>query len=345
MDETAHQQINTALNIIQKIAAGDFKARIKITGTDEYWDALANGINMLGEEIHAKTKEQQEKNEALLFMLEDLDEEKNKVSESLDMLQKSEQELRKTKEKLESLNNHLEEEVQQRTATISQLLQQKDEFINQLSHDLKTPLGPFKTLLPLLEKNELDPKRKEMFEVLMRNTAFMEKLVHKTIKLAQLNSSQIKLNLIALDLNHEIQKVIQENDFLIKQKHINIDLNIPENTIVQADPIYLQDLCQNLLTNAIKYNHDNGFLFIEAKKEKNVVTISFRDDGIGLSEEQIHQIFKEFYKVDWSRHDFNSSGLGLSIVKKIVEHHGGNIWVESNGENQGSTFYFTLKSE
>jgi len=267
------------------------------------------------------------------------------VSESLDMLQKSEQELRKTKEKLESLNNHLEEEVQQRTATISQLLQQKDEFINQLSHDLKTPLGPFKTLLPLLEKNELDPKRKEMFEVLMRNTAFMEKLVHKTIKLAQLNSSQIKLNLIALDLNHEIQKVIQENDFLIKQKHINIDLNIPENTIVQADPIYLQDLCQNLLTNAIKYNHDNGFLFIEAKKEKNVVTISFRDDGIGLSEEQIHQIFKEFYKVDWSRHDFNSSGLGLSIVKKIVEHHGGNIWVESNGENQGSTFYFTLKSE
>ena len=103
----SHNQINTALNIIQKIAAGDFSAKIEVTGTDEYWDALAVGINMLGEEIHAKTKEQQEKNEALLFMLEDLDEEKNKVSESLDLLQKSERELRKTKGKLEFLNREL----------------------------------------------------------------------------------------------------------------------------------------------------------------------------------------------------------------------------------------------
>jgi len=344
MDEISYSQIITVLNTIQKIAAGDFSARIKVTGTDEYWDALAAGINMLGEEIQVKTKEQQEKNEALLFMLEDLDEEKNKVSESLDLLQKSEHELRKTKEKLEFLNNNLEEEVRQRTATISQLLQQKDEFINQLSHDLKTPLGPFKTLLPILEKNEPDPKRKEMFEVLLRNTTFMEKLVRKTIKLAQLNSSQIKLNLIETNLLNEINQVIDENEVLIKQKHIHIEINIPNNFVVKADPVYLQDLCRNLLTNAIKYNNENGSLVIGAKNDQNLVTISFKDTGIGLSEEQIHQIFKEFYKVDWSRHDFNSSGLGLSIAKKIVELHGGCIWAESAGENQGSTFFFTLKS-
>jgi signal transduction histidine kinase len=74
-----------------------------------------------------------------------------------------------------------------------------------------------------------------------------------------------------------------------------------------------------------------------------MVTISVKDTGLGMDSDQIEKIFDEFYKVDDSRHQLDSSGLGLTITKKIVEKHGGRIWVESEGKDKGSTFYFTLK--
>jgi signal transduction histidine kinase len=81
---------------------------------------------------------------------------------------------------------------------------------------------------------------------------------------------------------------------------------------------------------------------IDAKEDKDFVTVSIKDTGIGITEEQLSHIFDEFYKADEARHDFDSSGLGLPICKRIVEKHGGKIWVESPGEGGGTTFYFTI---
>jgi len=109
--------------------------------------------------------------------------------------------------------------------------------------------------------------------------------------------------------------------------------------------LILGELLNNLITNSIKYTPDiGGKITIDAKVERDMVTVSVKDMGIGINKAELDQIFDEFFKVDVSRHDLDSSGLGLSICKRIVEIHGGKIWVESPGEGKGATFYFTLKT-
>ena len=86
-----------------------------------------------------------------------------------------------------------------------------------------------------------------------------------------------------------------------------------------------------------------GKITIDAEKEKNIVTVSVKDTGIGMTKDQLKKVFDEFYRVDKSSREHKSSGLGLAICKRIVEKHGGKIWAESPGIDKGSTFYFTLK--
>ena len=109
-----------------------------------------------------------------------------------------------------------------------------------------------------------------------------------------------------------------------------------------ADKLRLQELLDNLVTNAIKYTPRDGAFTFDAKVNGRFVTVSVKDTGIGLTPEQMGRIFDEFYKADSSRHDLHSSGLGLVISKRIVENHGGIIWAESPGVGTGTTMYFTI---
>jgi len=107
----------------------------------------------------------------------------------------------------------------------------------------------------------------------------------------------------------------------------------------------MKELFDNLISNAVKYSQPDGVtITLDAQKKDDNIIVSIKDTGIGLESNQIEHVFDEFYKVDYSRHDLQSTGLGLSICKRIVEKHGGRIWVESQGKGKGSTFYFTLKT-
>jgi len=255
----------------------------------------------------------------------------------------SNEKLKSTQEKLKVLNDKLEQKVIDRTAKIEKLLKQKDGFITQLGHDLKTPLTPIIGLLPILEKRSKDSKSKELLEIIRRSANYMRDLVVKTIQLARLNSSSEQLDIVDTNLLEEANKIIDSNQLIFKENKITVENKIKEDIIVKADKLRLDELFNNLITNAVKYTPKSGNLIIDAKEEEDFVTISFKDTGIGLTKEQIDNIFDEFYKVDPSRHDLGSSGLGLPICKRIAEKHGGKIWAESLGIGKGSTFHFTLK--
>ena len=243
---------------------------------------------------------------------------------------------------IENTNKTLEIKVFERTKKIDNLLKQKDEFINQLGHDLKNPLNPLVNLLPILEKSEPDIKNKEMFNILIRNVNYMKNLVIKTIDLGRLNSPKTKFYFEDVNLYTEFNNVISNNEIIFKEKNIEIKNNIPDNITVQADKLRINELIINLLNNAAKYTKCLGNIALDAKQDNNYVTISIKDSGIGMTDEQLEHVFDEFYKADPARHDFDSSGLGLSICKRIVEIHDGKIWVESEGLGEGSTFYFTI---
>jgi PAS domain S-box-containing protein len=256
---------------------------------------------------------------------------------------KTEEELRKAHKKVAKLNQELEQRVEARTAEVERLLKQKDRFIQQLSHDLKSPLTPLVALVPLLEKTEQDPKTEKLFKVLHRNIERLNNIAFKILELTELNSTDID-NLILEDINlwEEAENSINDQKFDYEEKRFKVENKINENIFVKADRVRLCEVFNNLITNAVKYSPFGSTVTIDACDEGDFVTVSIKDTGAGLSEEQLDYIFDEFYKADKSRHDFNSSGLGLSICKQIVEKHGGKIWAESLGIGKGSVFYFTV---
>jgi len=255
------------------------------------------------------------------------------------------EEIKKSHETISKFNKELEQKVSEKTARIEKLLKQKDEFINQLGHDLKNPLGPLVNLLPIVEKHTEQEKDKKMLQVAQRNVNYMKNLVQKTLELARLNSSNTTLSKKDVNLKKQIEENIEQNRYLFNEKRIEITAHIPEYLIVKADKLRLEELFNNLINNAVKYNKEYGHIHIRAFEKDDMVTISIEDDGIGLTPDQLDHIFDEFYKADESRHDFESSGLGMAICKQIVDKHNGKIWAESDGLGKGSTFYVMLPNQ
>ena len=257
-------------------------------------------------------------------------------------LEKTSKDIKDSHEIIEILIKNLQMRIKDRTSEIRRLLKQKDEFINCLSHDLKSPLVPLMSLLPILEKKVNDSESKEIIKVLNRNVKHMKNLVEKNIQLAQISSPKIKIEMEDTNLLKEVNDVIKKNKLFLKNNNIEIN-NIVSNKInIKADKLKLNELLDNIINNSIKYSKNSGKITINAAQNDRFVTVSIKDTGIGMTKEQINQVFDEFYKADNSRHDFDSSGLGMSICKKIVEKHGGCIWAESDGLGKGSTFYFTM---
>jgi signal transduction histidine kinase len=355
--EYVDDRIEELLEIIQITARGDFSKNCKISGKNDSFDALAVGINMMIDDLRERTNEIEKNHKLLNQKIDELEKTEHAtlnimedLQESIQNLRKAEKEIRiknkklaSTQEELKVFNEELEQKIKERTSQIEKLLKQKDEFINQLGHDLKTPLTPLITLLPIIKKRQTDKKSRELLDVSIINIQYMQNLVIKTIQLARLNAPSFKLDIEDINILEELNKILDSNQFILKEKKMSVINKIDSNFIVKADKLRLDELFNNLITNAVKYSSKEGILTIDAKKDRDFVTISFKDNGMGLTKEQINYIFEEFYKVDPSRHYLDSSGLGLPICKRIVEKHGGKIWVESPGPGKGSTFYFTLK--
>lgn len=364
--------LSDAVGIIGK---GNLDTSIKISSQDEFGD-LAFAFNNMVEELkksrgeierYSKTLETQvyERTRELEISKEDLRNkveilEKNKTAMlniMLDLkktiadlevakryINQQNIELKTVQKQLHDLNKELEQKVEERTAEVKHLLKQKDDFIGQLGHDLKNPMTPLVGLLPILKEKEKDPKIREQLDVIVSNVNYMKDLVIKILQLARLNSPNIKFDIENLNIKKEIDDIILDQQFFFNETNFEVKNNIKDDIIVKADKIKLEELIKNLFTNAVRYSLDGkGVITIDADKKDGFVKLSIKDAGIGITPEDINRIFDEFYKADESRHELDSSGLGLSICKRIVERHGGRIWAESDGKGKGSTFYFTLK--
>jgi signal transduction histidine kinase len=223
------------------------------------------------------------------------------------------------------------------------LLKQKNMLITRLGHDLKTPLTPLVALLPMINSLAVDEKQRQLIDTCVVNANHLRGLVSKIIQLARLSTpDQPQLNLEDVRLASCVDDCIHAMAISILGHGTSIENLIPEDIVVRADPQELEVVFQNLIRNAVSYSPPGSIVSIKATSAHGCATISIRDNGVGLSEEQQLHIFDDFYKADQSRHELESSGLGLAICSRIIEYHGGRIWAESNGLNCGTTIYFTL---
>jgi len=320
------------------MSKGELGYEVTIKSKDEIGE-LATAFNMMSADLKGSRDEL----ETYSKNLEKLVAERTKeLEEKTKRLQQINQDLTVAREDLSTLNKNLEVRVQERTEEIEKLLKQKDEFINQLGHDLKNPLGPLINLIPLLEEEEEDTAKKEMLSVLHRNADYMKNLVVKTLELAMLNSPNTKFSIETINLFKEVTQIINNKKILFDENNVKISNNINRSLSIKADRLRLEELLTNILENSSKYCQNDCKITIDAKQTNDFVTISIKDNGIGMTTEEIDRIFDEFYKADSARHDIQNTGLGMSICKRIVEKHGGRIWVESPGPGKGTSVFFTL---
>jgi PAS domain S-box-containing protein len=227
---------------------------------------------------------------------------------------------------------------------LEELVRYKDMFISRLGHDLKTPLTPLVTLLPMVKARSQDAKSREMLDVMLLNVNNMKELVIKTLKLARLTSASARPKTEEMALRPAVESYVAKRAFIIQRAGLAADVDVPGGLTLRADPLDLEELYYNLISNAVKHTPEGGRITLGAEPapSRDTATAWVRDTGVGLLPGQMERIFDEFYKADESRHELDSSGLGLAICRRIVERYGGRIWAVSPGKGLGTTILFTL---
>jgi signal transduction histidine kinase/uncharacterized protein YdbL (DUF1318 family) len=257
----------------------------------------------------------------------------DEIGELADAFNTMAKDLKISRNKIEEYNKILE-----------QLLDQKDEFIGQLGHDLKNPLQSIVGLLPLILENEKNPSLKKHLEVLNSDAQYMKDLILKTLELAKLRSQNIKFDFKNFNLSDLVDRTIHSQQRFFEEHQISVQNIIPDHIEVYADTLRIEEVIKNLLTNAVKYSPETGGnITISTDDSIDFVTVSIKDTGFGMTDKQLERIFDEFYRAHSTNIGIGSVGLGLSISKRIIEQHGGRIWAESEGLGKGSTFKFKLK--
>lgn len=215
----------------------------------------------------------------------------------------------------------------------------KGDFISNISHEIKTPLAVIQSYASALRKEDLPASRKqEYIDTIINASHKLSALVTNVLKLNRLEHQEIiQEETFSLDEQLRCCILALEDKFAEKDIEINADL---DEVLVTTDESLLEIIWNNLLTNALKFTAPKGKVTITLKQETQSITVMIKDSGCGMSPETCKRIFDRFYQGDTS-HSVEGNGLGLSLVKRVVDMIGGSITVESS-EGQGSTFFFSI---
>ena len=222
----------------------------------------------------------------------------------------------------------------------------KNEFISVVSHQLKSPLTNFKWPLELLVTQKLgvlNEKQLSYLKNLQENNNRMIKLVNDLLDVSRIEDGRIKIKPQNINLEEITRSVVDDFSNLAKANNIEIFLNVDDNMpLAKADPERIRSVVQNLVDNAIKYSRAKGKVEIILKQERNKFCFRIKDSGVGIPKDQQKQIFTKFFRSDnVLKRQTEGTGLGLFIVKAIIQGSGGKIGFESE-ENKGTTFWFSL---
>jgi len=245
-------------------------------------------------------------------------------------------------------------ELSQKAAKLMRLNEEKSEFLSIASHDLKNPLsaivGLSEFLREMLDGVKSEKKQKgdliSFVDMISQSSQHMRDIVDGILNHEAIESGKLVLNLEETDLTQVIRDVYEQSLPLAQQKQIQLQLNIPRSMMVEIDPIKIREVIDNFLSNAIKFSSDNKHVWInlEYKEEDFIgkIRVSVKDEGPGLNDKDKDLAFGRFQKLSARpTGGENSTGLGLSIAKKLIEAHNGEIGVESE-LGHGAEFYFTL---
>lgn len=238
-------------------------------------------------------------------------------------------------------------------SSISTMLKQKkladikNDFINNMTHEFKTPISTISLAVEVMKDSDVKKdsvKMNRYLNIIQDENRRLGTQVEKVLQMALLDKGEVKLRMDSVDVHETIEQVLTNLSVQIEQKNgiVNLELEADNSEIV-ADEVHLTNIIYNLLDNANKYSPENPEITIRTENVGNLLKISISDKGIGMTKDQVARIFERFYRVPTGNlHDVKGFGLGLSYVKKMVELHNGQIFVESKlGEGSKFEIIFT----
>jgi Na+/proline symporter/signal transduction histidine kinase len=225
----------------------------------------------------------------------------------------------------------------------------KDEFISTVTHELRTPLTSVRSIAEILNANpDVDRRQHQNFTaIIVKESERLTRLINQVLDFQKIETGRMDWQIAEVNFKGVIQDALSSMNQLVREKQICIDQDIPAHVpVVAGDRDRLIQAMVNLISNAVKFCDDKaGHIVIGLTVAPDRLQVSVKDNGIGVSMEDRETIFQEFRQI---KHNLKGrppgSGLGLSITKRIINFHGGRIWVESE-PGQGSTFFFTLPLE
>lgn len=234
----------------------------------------------------------------------------------------------------------VERELKQASSELIRSNNELEQFAYIASHDLQEPLRMITSYVQLLEnryKDKLDEEAKEFIGFAVEGTHRMRSLILSLLEYSRINKVRpfeiISLNHLVLNVLKDLDAQIKENDAIV---------SVQDLPSIYGDPILITQLFQNIISNAIKFrSQERPEIVISVKLQEKDFVFSVKDNGIGISKEYSQKIFILFQRLH-TKDKYPGTGIGLALCKKIVEQHGGKIWVESD-DKLGATFYFTIK--
>lgn len=241
------------------------------------------------------------------------------------------------------IREHLAE-IKRSAEALREADRRKDEFLAILAHELRNPLAPIRNSLQILRLTNEHGAAERVRKLMERQVCHLVRLVDDLMEVSRINRGKIELRREDVGVTEIICNAVETSKPLIDSAGLQLAVNIPtESMIVNVDPVRLTQVVSNLLNNAAKYTDRDGQIWLTAKREDDWVTIVVRDTGIGIPPNMLPRVFELFTQVDRSANRGQGGlGIGLTLVKSLVELHGGTVEARSEGVGRGSEFAIRL---
>ena len=238
--------------------------------------------------------------------------------------------------------DYIKEDINELAKELSNNEVLKNDFIANISHEIKTPLSIIKGYAKTLEDSSLDEESRNIYLKKMQKACDkLNNLVMNILKLNKLENQKNSFEISNINLSELLISQVISFEELIEKKNINLECDIEENLFINSEQSYLEIVFSNLLSNAIKFTNNEGTIKVYLRKINDEYIIKVQDTGCGIDKETGKHIFDKFYQGDTS-HSKAGNGLGLALVKKVIEILGGTINVESE-KGVGSIFKVVIK--
>jgi PAS domain S-box-containing protein len=238
----------------------------------------------------------------------------------------------------------LEDQLRDRAERLAEADRRKDEFLALLSHEIRNPLAPIRNALQIIKLSD-DRESREIARTMMeRQLEQMVRLIDDLMDVSRITRGKMELKKERVELATVVQNAVETSRPLIEQMGHDLTVTLAKHPItVDADPTRLAQVFLNLLNNSAKYTERGGRIWLTAEREASDVVVSVKDNGIGIAADKRTSIFEMFSQVDRSLEKAQGGlGIGLTLVKRLVEMHGGRIEAKSEGPGRGSEFVVRL---